>query len=156
MGFNADMATSARSIVSKKVLDARRKAQDEGVAINRLEWARKSKLDVKAVERAEKADTGMSLDMLDKFAAALNCEAWQLLHPEGGAGEPSKWARLAAQEIDRLATEEERRRVYAMVVHMVNFGSEDDRPKDEPPPAPRQPAKERRPRRRPIGGGDGR
>lgn len=72
-----------RDIVGANLVLLRERAHDS----SRAKFSRAAKINVKAVERAEKGTVGYSIDRLEAFARAAGIEVWQLVHPHLGVGE---------------------------------------------------------------------
>lgn len=124
---------------------------DRWGAENLSRLAREAHVGVATIARIKQADTSVGLDVLEKVAAALGVEAWQLIAPD----EPERHANAVglsplgldlARTLDLITDPTQHRRAYAVASQVLSFGVA---PVATPAPATRardeEPAGEPRP-----------
>lgn len=98
-----------------------------GENLNRL--AREAKVGPATSSRLKAQETSVGLDTLDKLADYFRVKPWQLLipgfdpdHPPGLV-DASVMAQDIAKMFDKITDEEQRKRAYALIVQLVEFGA---------------------------------
>lgn len=99
-----------------------------GENLNRL--AREAKFGLATASRMKAQETSVGLETLDKLADAFDVEPWQLLVPGFNPDAPpyhsvaSPMAQDIAHMLDAITDEGQRRRAYAVVVQVLQFGGD--------------------------------
>jgi transcriptional regulator with XRE-family HTH domain len=144
-GNNSPMSEPTKKLLAKAVTKA---INESGMSRNA--WAAAKRLDVKAVERVEKAAHNVGVDFMDKLARAIGVEPWQLIHPDDRYSALSELALESARKLDSFKDSTERASAYALWVQVVEFanrppklaeqarGNESSAPADQPPTPPRR------------------
>jgi hypothetical protein len=118
LGNNQLMQEPTKKLLAKAVTKA---INESGGSRNA--WAATKRLDVKAVERVEKAAHNVGVDFMDKLARAIGVEPWQLIHPDDRYATLSELALEAARKLDSFKDPSERARAYALWVQVVEFAN---------------------------------
>lgn len=120
---NCAMVEPTKKLLARAVTKA-----IDGAGGSRNAWAASKRLDVKAVERVEKAAHNVGVDFMDKLARAIGVEPWQLIHPDERISGMSDLALEAARKLDAIKDPSERARAYALWVQVVEFANRPPRP----------------------------
>lgn len=150
VGNNPEMAEPTKKLLARAVTRA-----IDSAGVSRNSWAAAKRLDVKAVERVEKASHNVGVDFMDKLARAIGVEPWQLIHPDERMATMSELALEAARKLDAIKDPSERARAYALWVQVVEFANRPPMPeerhrgdesntRDDPQPRPGRPRGPRR------------
>lgn len=145
VGDTPAMVEPTKKLLAKAVA----KAIDES-GVSRNAWAASKRLDVKAVERVEKAAHNVGVDFMDRIARAIGVEPWQLIHPDDRYATLSELALEAARKLDAIKDPSRRARAYALWVQVVEFNNEPPQIVEQPradgssAPADRTPTPPRR------------
>lgn len=108
--------------------------------LNRL--SRESGIGPATASRIKAQETSVGLDTLDKLSEHFMVEPWHLLMPGFSADTPvllpsaSALAQDVALMLDNIKDEDKRRKVYALFVQMVEFGSARPAPAAAPSVSP--------------------
>lgn len=114
-----------------------------GENLNRL--AREAKVGPATSSRLKAQGTSVGLDVIDKLADHFKVKPWQLLVPGFDPDNPpdlaeaSVMARDVAKNFDKITDEERRKRAYALIVQLVEFGAalgKEPEPSAEPTQTP--------------------
>jgi hypothetical protein len=116
VGNNPQMNEPTKKLLANAVTKA-----IEEFGGSRNAWAASKRLDVKAVERVQKASHTVGVDFMDKLARAIGVEPWQLIHPDERYATLSELALEAARKLDAIKDPSERARAYALWVQVVEF-----------------------------------
>jgi transcriptional regulator with XRE-family HTH domain len=150
VGNNPEMAEPTKKLLARAVTRA-----IDAAGVSRNSWSAAKRLDVKAVERVEKASHNVGVDFMDKLARAIGVEPWQLIHPDERMATMSELALEAARKLDAIKDPSERARAYALWVQVVEFANRPPMPeergrddesstRDDPQPRPGRPRGPRR------------
>jgi hypothetical protein len=127
VGNNQPMLEPTKKLLAKAVTKA---INESGGSRN--SWAASKRLDVKAVERVEKAAHNVGVDFMDKLARAIGVEPWQLIHPDDRYATLSELALEAARKLDAIKDPTKRAKSYALWVQVVEFNNEPSQPVEPP------------------------
>lgn len=114
--------------------------------LNRL--AREAKIGPATASRMKAQETSVGIDTIDKLADYFRTEPWQLILPGFDPDKPqtlvaaSPMAQDVAKLLDAIEDDERRRRAYALILQVIEFGAgpaveeKTPAPAAEPTPTP--------------------
>jgi hypothetical protein len=112
---------------------------------NLLRLSKEAKIGLGSTSRLKAQETSVGVDLIDKVAARFKLEPWQLLVPGFDADKPPELATISpialdvARMLDAIPDDDRKRRTYALIVQLVEFGSTHAEPEPQPPEPERQP-----------------
>jgi hypothetical protein len=116
--YRSDMAAPILSVIWKNLEDLMT-ARWGGPNLRRL--AREAGIGPATMARLKLKDQNLGVEMLVKLGRPFRRQAWELLSPNLG-GYSAEAAEIAAA-FDELADEQKRRRAYALIVQILEFGN---------------------------------
>lgn len=107
---------------------------------NLLRLSKEAHIGLGSTSRLKAQETSVGVDLIDKVAARFKLQPWQLLVPEFDADNPPELAKISpialdvARMLDAIPDDDRKRRTYALIVQLVEFGSAArDEPEQSPP-----------------------
>jgi hypothetical protein len=105
---------------------------------NLLRLSKEAKIGLGSTSRLKAQETSVGVDLIDKVAARFKLEPWQLLVPGFDADRPPELATISpialdvARMLDAIPDDDRKRRTYALIVQLVEFGSVHTEPEPQP------------------------
>jgi transcriptional regulator with XRE-family HTH domain len=132
--YRSDMPPAIRAVIWKNLEDLMTAAWGR---TNLRRLARESGIGVATIARIKNSEQNLGVEMVVALARPFRRRPWELLSPNlsGYSAEASE----IAAAFDELADEPQRRRAYALIVQILEFGNTGGSPPSQPPttgPAP--------------------
>jgi hypothetical protein len=105
---------------------------------NLLRLSKEAKIGLGSTSRLKAQETSVGVDLIDKVAGRFKLEPWQLLVPGFDAENPPELAKLSplaldvARMLDAIPDDDRKRRTYALIVQLIQFGSVHTEPELQP------------------------